>query len=456
MQLTSPPPPDRAWRALLQRDGTFDGRFVYGVTSTRIFCRPSCPSRHPRRDRVRFFAGPPEATAAGFRACKRCKPTSDGVSDAERGVERARAFLDAHADERVSLARLAKEAGVSAAHLQRTFKRIMGLSPREYSAARRRDRLRTALRSEGSVSRATFEAGYGSSSRVYERAHALLGMTPATYRKGGAGMEIRYTIVPSAYGRLLVGATDKGVAAVALGDSDTALVRELAGNFPDAVRTRVDDGDDWLTGLVTRVAAAIKGPNGSRRKATPIPVDLAGTAFQWRVWKALTTIPAGETRTYQQLARSLGKPRAVRAVASACAANRLAVVVPCHRVIRTDGSLGGYRWGLPRKAALLEQERAMVGCLPDGSLRCRFRGSPRRGVLEFGMKAGRELRLVQGIVRRRQIAARRTDEARRRIGLLDQDVVARPALQDGLGVAMFAEQGAPELDVPDAGVHMVG
>jgi len=174
-------------------------------------------------------------------------------------------------------------------------------------------------------------------------------------------MEIRYTIVPSAYGRLLVAATDKGVAAVALGDSDAALVRELAGNFPDAVRTRVDDGDRWLAGLVGNVASALKPPANSRTKPAMIPVDLAGTAFQWRVWQALTTIPAGETRTYQQLARSLGKPRAVRAVASACAANKLAVVVPCHRVIRSDGSLGGYRWGLPRKAALLEQEQALVG-----------------------------------------------------------------------------------------------
>lgn len=357
MQTSLLPAPDRAWRAVLERDAGWDGRFVYGVTSTRIFCRPACPSRRPRRDRVRFFATTAEAGLAGFRACKRCRPESAGASGAERAVERARKFLDAHTEERVSLARLSREAQMSASHLQRTFKRFTGLSPREYAAARRSDRLRVALRSEDSVSRATYEAGYGSSSRVYESAHALLGMTPATFRKGGAGMEIRFTIVPSSYGRLLVAATDKGVAAVALGDSDAALARELAGNFPDAVRTRVDDGDRWLAGLVNRVAAALKRPGS----ALTVPLDLAGTAFQWRVWKALTTIPAGETRTYQQLARSLGSPRAVRAVAGACAANKLAVVVPCHRVIRADGSLGGYRWGLPRKAALLEQERARVG-----------------------------------------------------------------------------------------------
>lgn len=357
MQPTSTPAFESAWRAVLDRDGAWDGRLVYGVTSTRIFCRPSCPSRRPRRDRVRFFATPAEAALAGFRACKRCRPEGDATSAAEGAVERARRYLDAHPDRRVSLAELSGEAGMSSSHLQRTFRRIVGLSPREYAAARRSERLRARLRTEHSVSRATYEAGYGSSSRVYEQAHALLGMTPATFRNGGAGMEIRFTIVPSAYGRLLVAATDRGVAAVALGDSDAVLIRELAGNFPDAMRTRVDDGDRWLAGLVNAVAAALKRPASS----APIPLDLAGTAFQWRVWQALTTIPAGETRTYQQLARSLGKPRAVRAVASACAANRLAVVIPCHRVIRSDGSLGGYRWGLPRKAALLERERTRVG-----------------------------------------------------------------------------------------------
>lgn len=357
MQTSSLPTPDRAWRAVLERDAAWDGRFVYGVTSTRIFCRPACPSRRPRRDRVRFFASTAAAALAGFRPCKRCRPESDAASGAERAVERARKYLDAHTEERVSLARLSRESEMSASHLQRTFKKLTGLSPREYVAARRSDRLRVTLRTEDSVSRATYEAGYGSSSRVYESAHALLGMTPATFRRGGKGMEIRYTIVPSPFGRLLVAATDKGVAAVALGDSDTALARELTGNFPDAVRTRVDDGDRWLTGLVIRVAAALKRPGS----VVTVPLDLAGTAFQWRVWKALTTIPAGETRTYQQVARSLGRPRAVRAVAGACAANKIAVVVPCHRVIRADGSLGGYRWGLPRKAALLERERARVG-----------------------------------------------------------------------------------------------
>ncbi len=357
MRTASPPDSTRAWRAVLARDPAWDGRFVYAVTSTRIFCRPTCPSRHPRRDRVRFFGRPADAAAAGFRACKRCRPDSGDPSAAERAVDTARAYLESHAEERVSLARLAQEAGLSVWHLQRVFKRIVGLSPREYAAALRTDRLRAALRQEGSVSRATYEAGYGSSSRVYERAHALLGMTPATYRRGGTGMEIRYTIIASPYGRLLVAATDKGVAAVTLGASDLELARDLAGMFPDAAVSRVDAGDRWLAGLVRQVAAQVARPGSGRA----IPLDLAGTAFQWRVWRALTTIPAGETRTYQQLARAIGQPRAIRAVASACAANRVAVVVPCHRVVRTDGSLGGYRWGLPRKARLLEAERKAAG-----------------------------------------------------------------------------------------------
>ena len=347
----------RAWAAVESRDQAWDGRLVYGVTSTRIYCRPSCPSRRPRRDRVRFFHSPVDAEAAGFRACKRCRPnTVPGASSAETAVRRALMHLDRQGDERVSLVALARVAGMSPFHLQRTFKRLVGLSPREYLAARRADRLRKELRGPGTVSRATYEAGFGSSSRVYEGAPRFLGMTPGTYRKGGAGMQIRFTIVPSPFGRLLVGATDRGVCAVLLGDNDGRLVRDLAAQFPRAERTRVDEGDLWLTGLVRRVAEQMRQPS----LPDAIPLDLRGTAFQYRVWEALASIPAGETRTYSEVARQVGKPRAVRAVASACAANRVAVVVPCHRVIRTDGSLGGYRWGLPRKAALLAEERAAV------------------------------------------------------------------------------------------------
>lgn len=355
--MVSLPDSDTAWRAVASRDRAWDGHFVYGVTSTRIFCRPSCPSRRPRRDRIRVFPTSEEAKTAGFRACRRCRPDSERATPAEEAVRRALAYLDRHGDQRVRLEELALEAGQSAWHLQRTFKKLVGLSPRQYVAARRAERLRDGLRRESSVSRATYEAGFGSSSRVYEGAPRILGMTPGAFRKGGAGVEIRYTIVGSPYGRLLVGATDRGICAVMLGESDVRLARDLGHQFPRAGLRRVDDGDLWLAQLVRRVADEIRHPG----QGQGIPLDLYGTAFQWRVWQALVAIPAGETRTYTELARAIGRPRSVRAVASACAANRVAVVVPCHRVVRSDGSLGGYRWGLPRKASLLEAERRAAG-----------------------------------------------------------------------------------------------
>ena len=343
-----------AWAAVEQRDPAWDGRLVYAVASTGVFCRPSCPSRRPRRDRVRFFRTAGEAEAAGYRACRRCRPTDSGESRAERAVARAVAYLDRHAMERTRLADLAREVELSPFHLQRAFRQAVGLTPREYAALRRAERLRNGLRREASVTRATFEAGYGSSSRVYEPAHRLLGMTPGTFRRGGKGMDIRYTVVASPYGRLLVGATERGVCAVLLGEQDRRLEGDLRAQFPEAVLTRVDDGDAWVSGLVERVASRLDHP----RRSQKIPLDLQGTAFQWRVWQELAKIPAGETRTYQQVARAVGRPRAVRAVASACAANRVAVLVPCHRVIRSDGTLGGYRWGVPRKETLLARERA--------------------------------------------------------------------------------------------------
>lgn len=347
------PATESAWRAVERRDVSADGRFVYAVRSTGIFCRPSCPSRRPRRENVRFFATTAQAEAAGFRPCKRCRPGEPRSDPGAAAVQRARRFLEAHRDERVSLARLASEAGLSPFHLQRTFKRLVGISPREYAAALRADRLRGALRAERSVSRAVYEAGFGSSSRVYESAGRLLGMTPGSFKQGGKGMSLRYTIVPSPYGRLLVAATDRGVAAVLLGDSDATLARDLRAQFPEAALDRVNSGDAWLRGLVRRVAAEVARPGHD----DGIPLDLHGTAFQWRVWRALTAIPPGETRTYSDLARSVGRPRAVRAVAGACAANRVAVLVPCHRIVRRDGSLGGYRWGLERKVRLLAREQ---------------------------------------------------------------------------------------------------
>jgi AraC family transcriptional regulator of adaptative response/methylated-DNA-[protein]-cysteine methyltransferase len=346
---------DSAWEAVLQRDRDWDGRLFYGVTSTGVACRPSCPSRRPRRDRVRFYATLADALAAGFRPCRRCHPEQLTLSPAATLAVRVKAYLDQHADAVVSLQTLAGAVGVSPWHLQRTFVREVGMSPREYAVSRRAARLRDDLRREPSVSRATYSAGFGSSSRLYEHATELLGMTPGAYRRGGQGMEIRYTVVDSPLGRLLVAVTDRGVCAVTLGESDRALERALRQQFPAASVERVDAGDDWLSGLVAEVGARIERP-GANGPQTP-PLDLQGTAFQYRVWQALLAIPVGETRTYQQLARAVGKPRAIRAVANACAANRVAVVVPCHRVIRSDGSLGGYRWGLPRKEKLLAEEK---------------------------------------------------------------------------------------------------
>lgn len=247
-------------------------------------------------------------------------------------------------------------ARLSPYHLQRQFTRVMGMSPAQYVRVKRSERLRDELRTEGSVSRAVFGAGYGSSSRVYDATSgARLGMTPATYASGGAGMEIRYTIVASRYGRLLVAVTSRGVCAVTLGTSDRDLTASLKKEYPRAAIERVDDGDEWLADLVARVSAAL--PGGAAIAET-IPLDVQGTAFQWQVWRALQEIPRGETRTYTEVARSIGRPTSVRAVARACASNRAAIVIPCHRVIREDGSLGGYRWGIERKERLLGEERA--------------------------------------------------------------------------------------------------
>jgi AraC family transcriptional regulator of adaptative response/methylated-DNA-[protein]-cysteine methyltransferase len=344
---------DDAWGAVLRRDASRDGDFVYAVTSTGIFCRPSCPSRRPRRDRVKFFPTAEVAQDAGFRACLRCRPLDRSGPAADEVITRTRAVLDAAGGESVTLDQLAREVGMSPGHLQRRFRQATGLSPREYVDQLRLSKLRGGLRGEESVSR---EAGFGSGSRVYERSTALLGMTPGEYRREGEGLVIRFTVVPSPLGLLLIAVTDRGVCAVSIGDSAAGLVRSLEGEFPKADLRRVDDGaDDWLADQVRRVAAELEHPGQS---AAPIPLDLRGTAFQYRVWRALISIPAGATRSYTEVARAIGEPAAVRAVARACGANRVAILVPCHRVIRSDGSLGGYRWGLPRKAELLRRESA--------------------------------------------------------------------------------------------------
>jgi AraC family transcriptional regulator of adaptative response/methylated-DNA-[protein]-cysteine methyltransferase len=346
---TKLPDSSTAWRAVQDRDRAFDGHFVYGVSSTRIFCRPSCSSRRPTRARVEFFSTPAEAERAGYRACKRCKPTSAESPAIERAVARAAKYLSRHAGDRVTLSALATEVGVSPFHLQRAFKQALGISPREYHDAERRRRLSDRLRKGDTVSRATYDAGFGSSSRVYERATANMGMTPGALRKGGAGMRIQFGIVDCRLGRLLVAYTEHGVCAVAMGDDDAKLERELRGDFADAdIRAAGPAIHEWITAIVN----SLEGD----APTTAIPLDVRGTAFQRRVWSALQRIPRGTTLTYSELAQRIGQPTAVRAVASACAANPAALVIPCHRVVRQDGDAGGYRWGLKRKELLLESE----------------------------------------------------------------------------------------------------
>ena len=348
--ISAVPDSTTAWHAVQHRDRQFDGRFVYAVRSTRIYCRPSCSSRRPTRSRVEFFDTPREAERAGYRACKRCRPTSTAPRGIDQAVARACEFLAAHAEGPVTLASLARETGVSAFHLQRAFKRALGISPREYHDAERRRRLSTHLRKGDSVSRATYEAGFGSSSRVYERSSHSLGMTPATVRKGGAGERIQFSIVDSPLGRLLAAYTERGVCAVALGDDDAALERAFRADFPKAqIHPAGATIHEWI-------AAIVKSLEGAR-PTRAIPVDAHGTAFQTRVWNALQRIPRGTTLSYRAVARQIGQPSAVRAVARACATNPVALLIPCHRVIREDGDLGGYRWGLERKKELLALEK---------------------------------------------------------------------------------------------------
>lgn len=341
---------DERWQAVLARDAAADGRFVYAVRSTGIYCRPSCPSRRPGRDQAVFFAAPADAEAAGFRPCRRCQPELPVAPQADL-VRRAGDWIEVHVDEAPTLADLGRALGVSPAHLQRTFKRATGVSPRQYAEAIRLRRVKARLQEGDDVTTALYDAGFGSSSSLYERAPATLGMTPGTYGRRGAGMEIGYTITGCALGRVLVAATARGICAVSFGDDDAALEGLLAREYP-AATVRRDDAA--FTGWVREVVARIDG----EAPAGEVPLDLRGTAFQARVWEVLRRIPRGEVRGYGEVAAALGEPSAARAVAGACAGNPAAVVIPCHRVVRSDGTLGGYRWGIARKQALLARERS--------------------------------------------------------------------------------------------------
>jgi AraC family transcriptional regulator of adaptative response/methylated-DNA-[protein]-cysteine methyltransferase len=346
-------PSDAAkWSAVESRDARFDGQFVYAVQSTGVYCRPSCASRRPLRANVHFFETPDAAESAGYRACKRCEPRSDrGDAAIAKTVAAARAFLDANQERTVSLAELSKEVSSSPSHLQRSFKRILGVSPKQYQTALRVGRFKTRLRAGDTVSRATYEAGFGSSSRVYERAGKTLGMSPAAIRKGGAGVHMRYTIADAPMGRVLVATTDRGVCAVELGETDAEVEKALKSDFPAATIERDDEAHEtWTRAVLSRIRRPGKATSNQ------IPLDVDGTAFQQLVWTELQRIPMGERRSYAEVAKSIGRPTATRAVARACATNRIAVVIPCHRVVRGDGELSGYKWGVERKRTLLEEE----------------------------------------------------------------------------------------------------
>ena len=338
------------WQAVLARDARFDRQFVFAVSSTKIYCRPSCPSRRPNRDRVSFFNLPENAEQAGFRACRRCHPRDTRSADPQ--VQMAREvcrIIEESEGEAVTLATLSEQLGVSSFHLQRTFKNVMGITPKDYAEAFRANRFKQGVRKGAPITTAMYDAGFGSSSRLYEKAFSQLGMTPATYGKGGRGALINYATAETPLGRLLVAATARGVCSVMLGESDMKLQADLAKEFP-AAEIRHDE-----KALSSSVAAIVEHLE-NKTPHLDLPLDIQATAFQRQVWSHLRAIPAGQTHSYSQVAKAMGQDKAVRAVARACATNPVALVIPCHRVIREDKSLGGYRWGLDRKKKLLERE----------------------------------------------------------------------------------------------------
>jgi AraC family transcriptional regulator, regulatory protein of adaptative response / methylated-DNA-[protein]-cysteine methyltransferase len=344
------------WHAVETRDASFNGIFFYGVRSTGIYCKPSCPSRRARRAQVVFFASPGEAEAQKFRPCRRCRPRATGARDARlEMIEGACRLIEAAAPEEglPSLASLGASLGVSRYYLQREFKRLVGVSPRQYALAQRVKQFKSRIKEGETVIDAMNEAGYGSSSRLYEQTDAELGMTPASYARGGAGARIMFTTAPCGLGQLLVAATSRGLCAVRLGDSDAELEATLRTEFPEAeIKPDAHALGEYVEAILRHLAG--------QQTSLELPLDVRATAFQRRVWEELRRIPFGSTRSYREVAESLGQPTAVRAVAGACAANPVALVTPCHRVVREDGSLSGYRWGIERKANLLAQEQTLA------------------------------------------------------------------------------------------------
>ena len=348
-QAITPHAAARYWRATRARDPRADGTFVLAVRSTHIYCRPSCPARRPLRRNVTFFRTREEAERQGYRPCLRCRPNE--ISGSVALVQRAADLLAESSEESLSLRDLARTLCTTPSTLRRAFLQVTGLKPRELAEALRLKRFKALLHAGRNITDALYETGYGSSSRVYERSNAQLGMTPATYRKGGQGMRLGYTIAKSPLGKVLVAATERGVSAVYLGDDEGKLIAELREEYPRAEVAAASNGfERWVKEVLQRIEG--------RPPHFELPLDLQATAFQRRVWKELQRIPCGRTRTYAQVARALGRPKAVRAVARACATNPVSIVVPCHRVVRQDGALAGYRWGLSRKEQLLASERS--------------------------------------------------------------------------------------------------
>lgn len=339
---------EQYWQAILNRDRRFDGVFLCGVRSTGIYCRPSCPARKPRRDRVVFFTNGHAARQAGYRPCKRCQPDEQPFE--VEITERICRYIQQNLDTPLTLGQLSAEFNLSAGHLQRVFKRVLGVSPRQYIEAERMKQVKERLKEGVPVNDALYGAGFGSSSRLYEKAPSQIGMTPQVYMRGGKGMQITYTLADYFLGRLLVAATEKGICAVYLGGPHEPLEKMLEQEFPAAVITRDDRG---LSAWVTQIIGHLDG-NPLR---LDLPLDIQATAFQRRVWQVLQAIPLGETRSYSQVAEAIGNPRGVRAVARACATNPAPLVIPCHRVVGKDGSLTGYRYGVERKRLLLAKER---------------------------------------------------------------------------------------------------
>jgi AraC family transcriptional regulator, regulatory protein of adaptative response / methylated-DNA-[protein]-cysteine methyltransferase len=337
------------WRALRAKDARADGIFFYGVKSTGVYCRPNCAARFAKRENVVFFSNIDAAELAGFRACKRCQPSGESQSEREAELVRRACELIREGERALPLGELARAVGLSSCYFQRMFKRVSGVSPREYATEMRAERARAALRGKDSVTEAIYESGYNASSRFYERSTKMLGMRPREFKGGGPGQEIQYCIERSALGLVLIAATRRGICCIHFGESRKGLEAELQKNFS---RANILEGNSEFKGWVKMAMQSIDEAKGAKN----LPLDLRGTVFQQRVWKALQEIPYGATTTYLKLAEKLENPRAVRAVARACATNSVAVLVPCHRVVRSDGALAGYRWGLARKQRLLERE----------------------------------------------------------------------------------------------------